>query len=180
MEKDFYCQGEINKRDEYDLFDEIDHSEKRLFTNIVDSVIVDSNLKGFSLSDISCDQNGVYISKRYDIDTPERDETESSISKSLTIHYDRTTRGLLVENYEIIVSYTINQAGVDKLPIVTRYDISFFGENGESTVANVEQLDLSMGLVKNDELSQAYSSRKMTVYDCNQILGELKRLDKVV
>lgn len=180
MEKDFYCSGEIGGRKDYESFDNLDHASRRLFTDVLDSTLVNTELKSSTLSDINCDQNGVYLSKRYDLGTSAIDENESSISKSLTIHYDRTTRGLTVENYEVIVSYTINQLGVEKLPIVTHYEINYYGETGQSTVANVESMDLSIGLMGGDEDAPAYASRRMTIYDCGQILDELAQLDKVV
>ncbi|MDN5819628.1 MAG: hypothetical protein L0H36_00200 [bacterium] len=180
MEKDFYCSGEIDAREDYNLFESLDNDSRRLFTDVLDSTLLNSEFKSSTLSDISCDQNGVYLSKRYDLGTSEIDENESSISKSLTIHYDRATRGLTVENYEVIVSYTINQLGVDKLPVVARYEISYYGQHGQSTVANVESMDLTVGLIGDDEAAPIYSSRRMTVYDCQQVLDELAQLDKVI
>lgn len=180
MEKDFYCKGEMSGRQDYESFESLDDDNRRLFTDALDSTLVNTELKSSTLSDINCDQNGVYLSKRFDLGTSEIDENEASISKSLTIHYDRTTRGLTVENYEIIVSYTINQSGVEKLPIVTHYEINYYGEAGQSTVANVESMDLSIGLISGAEDAPAYASRRMTVYDCTQVLHELAQLDKVV
>jgi hypothetical protein len=174
---EFYCSGNIEARSEYNQSEQDKFEECEILTELLDELIaasknIDSNRDNNSNvgSTLTVDDKQMHISRRYHCF--EADKLTGwawpLVEKSLEIKYEHSKTAPTHETYSVIFGTIIHQTGVNKNPLLDRYEIEYYGPQRQSLVTSIEEPNLV------DDKEASYIRRETTPYDHGQLFDQLQ------